>query len=522
MIYLTTFSGRHRETLERQTFYYSSSGYNHPSAPAYFEARIKQPALFRRDIFEAGKIGGGSRTSWGEMTLVNSDGKLDYLSSYAFDDENFVLLGIDNTSKSFDDSSTILTGTIEQIIIALDVVRIRIRDRKEIINVPLQTDIYGGTNQLPDGIDGSDDIKGTIKPDCYGLVFNAEPVLVNKTRLIYQVDSEKIFDVTAVYDSGLALTRGTVRESSEILQTVSPAAGTYDLTLTDHGSFFRLSSSPAGRITVDLMGKVRSGQVLMDVSSIMRDILLTRAGLTDTDISDDFRILAQSYPAPVGLWSMASTAIPDLLDALAASAGAWWGFDRVGRVRITQISPPSRTDPVAVTFKKCGLGMTSLETDIDLTKLDIQATQDTGRGIPVWRVKVGYGRSWTIQDASELVANATRSAAWSSVEYRFSVATNSAIQDLHPAAGEVEIPTLLAREADAQALAQRMLTLYGQQRSLKKVEAVSDHLIRNLVDLGQTVAIQISRLGFEDGAPQILIGLRYDLQAGRMEADLWG
>src|SRR3990167_2413184 len=75
--------------VERTLYYSTGKGYTtSPSetpASQYFDARIKQPAVLRRDMFAAGTTQGRTRICFGDLILINDDGGLDGLLEYSFD-----------------------------------------------------------------------------------------------------------------------------------------------------------------------------------------------------------------------------------------------------------------------------------------------------------------------------------------------------------------------------------------------------------------------------------------------------
>src|SRR5574340_223539 len=125
-------------------------------------------------------------------------------------------------------------------------IAIRIKNRQLELNTPIQTTKYAGTNSLPDGLEGVSDIQGKSKPLLFGQCKNITPVLVNTSRLIYQVNDGAIITTNAaVYDNGVALTKGADYASQADMETNAPAAGAFRLWLA--GGYFRLGSTPAGQ-----------------------------------------------------------------------------------------------------------------------------------------------------------------------------------------------------------------------------------------------------------------------------------
>jgi hypothetical protein len=189
-----------------------------PSDTAY-EPRVIDPGNLSLYLWDDSTTGGASRVSWGEVTLNNIDGALDYLLE---DDYGFagcairILTGTLGTSLST--FVTLFTGTMEQAEYSDSEVRILVRDRQyELMNLPLSTAQYAGTNELPAGLEGTpSDIKGQVKPLVFGRVQNITAPCVNTSRLIYQVSDTEILSVDMVYDKGLELVDGGTAPPEDI------------------------------------------------------------------------------------------------------------------------------------------------------------------------------------------------------------------------------------------------------------------------------------------------------------------
>lgn len=140
--------------------------------------------------------------------------------------------------------STVLVGTMDSVDFTWAEVSIKVRDRQQEMGNPIQTARYGGTNALPNGLDGvATDIKGNGRPILFGKAFNFAPPQVNTTRLIYEISDGLIQSVDAVYDRGTALTAGAAYSSQSDMETNAPTAGQYRAWLNAAGSYIRVGSA---------------------------------------------------------------------------------------------------------------------------------------------------------------------------------------------------------------------------------------------------------------------------------------
>lgn len=136
---------------------------------------------------------------------------------------------------------TDLVATMQNIEAETDKLTIKLRDRQAEMNNPLQPTKYAGTNALPAGLEGVDDIKGKPKPVCLGRVLNVPAVLVNTSKLIYQVNDGAIASLDAVYDRGVAL-----RATLGPLFVAAGDNGTVNVSSSPDGATWTNRSTTAG------------------------------------------------------------------------------------------------------------------------------------------------------------------------------------------------------------------------------------------------------------------------------------
>lgn len=474
----------------------------------FYEPRIKQPALVRRDMFNTGTTGGSSRTGFGELILSNVDGGLDSLIDYGFDGQQIVIRYGDSAAAYPSGFTTVLVGTMEQPVFEFKQVAVKIRDRQEELSTkPFQTTKFAGTNSLPNGLEGvATDIKGKPKPRTYGVVYNVSPPIVNTSRLIYQVNDGAISTVDAVYDRGVSLTKGADYTSQSDMETNVPAASNYRV--WPAGGYFRLGTIPVGQITAD----VTQGSAASDrtVGQIVNSIVQNVGGIASGDVSSsDITALDTANSSVVGVYVDSETTINSVLDELSNSVGAWWGFDNTGKFRIKQLVIPSGTS--VATF-----------TDTEIISIERSGTSDYGKGIPAYRIKLQYEKYYTTQD-SDLAGSVTDARrAIIKEQYRNVTSTDSAIQTQHKLAPEVPITTLLTSASDAQTESDRLLTIYKVRRDRLDVKVRIDSTVLSVIDMGVVVTVTLPRFGYTAGKQFRVIGIQPDLRLNTLELTLWG
>jgi len=494
-----------------RTLYFSSKGFTtgpyESPANTFFDGRIQQPANMRRDLFARGTTGGRSQIGYGECVLTNADGGLDALIDYGFDGRQFVLrLGEGDYPDGFE---TVLTGTIEQPAFEFNRVVLRVRDRQQELNIPIQANKYAGDNALPAGLEGVADIAGQPKPLVYGTVFNVPAVLVNTARVIYQVNDGPVSDITAVYDRGVLLTQEADYANQAAMEASAPSAGCYRV--WPAGGYFRLESDPKGEVTCDV--QEGATDAACTVAQIVKDII---SGPGDIDFSDqvqlDYLALDAANSAVVGIYIATETAIADVLDELCESVGAWWGFDRLGKFRIVRLEEPEGI-PVA-TF-----------TRDDILRIERIATADTDRGVPANQVILGYQKNYTTQDGAEIAGSAATLThrQFISQEYRTVTTTpDSTVLQKHLLSPVIRVDTLLTSEADAVAEADRLQEMKVVRRDRLNVRVDLDPPTVAAVDMGVVVSIEMDRFGYDNGKQFRVIGMEPDAAKSVLDLTLWG
>ena len=138
--------------------------------------------------------------------------------------------------------------------------------------------------------------------------------------------------------------------------------------------------------------------------------------------------------------------------------------------------------------------------DFAIKKLERLVSNDEGRGVPSWQVTVNYLRMWAVQSGDELAGSVTEAdKAKYSREYRSVTVEDASIKTQFPLAGTITVDTLLTTEADAQALAEHLLSLFGVRRDLFRLKASYDVPLAGAVDLGDVVKVYHPRFGFRAG-----------------------
>ncbi|HEY8360499.1 MAG TPA: hypothetical protein VIL30_23845, partial [Ramlibacter sp.] len=293
------------------------------------EARLKATGVYRRDMYAANRLRGAFAINDAVAVLENTDGGLDTVMSTRCFDGNAAIL-FEQDPVTLDVLYTYPYGTFitEQPIVDEGEVTIAMHDMRHVLDRNLVGIRYAGTNSgspLAGVEGGAEDLKGAPKPLVLGRVFNITPVLVNTTRLIYQVTGVDPSGIggnvggvagglsgawsLTVYDMRSPLTAGANYTSQADMEANPPAAGQYRV--WPAGGCFRLGSSPAGRVTCDVLNQPVTPTVSNIAGRLMR---ITHSGR--------FPVTPTPYLASNPNCGIYLTADTNALDALSQVLGS--------------------------------------------------------------------------------------------------------------------------------------------------------------------------------------------------------
>lgn len=447
----------------------------------YYDNRLEQAALFTNQAF-TGAVLQGSRSGFGEAVLINTDGALNGLVDYAVDGRGL--------SLSLEDDGTItkyIQATALRLVDDNNKIRVILRDPQANIDEPHPLDVFAGTNVLPAGIEGTaDDIKGSKKPKVFGKVRSASPVLVNTSKLIYQVSSLSA-DVVAVYDRGASLTRGANYPDLATMESTAPSAGQY----RTYQGYFRLGSSPVGTVTCDVDSSANAGDVFSQIAA--------EASIT-VEASD---LAPANAIGEVGIFLQDDTTTASLMDLIANSIGFYWYFNNDEVVRLLPLSAPATED-----FE------VNVSQILDITR---ESTGAGSNGLPIYQVRVLADKIETVQtDLAGSVPAAT--VARLSAEYREAKFTSSTVKARHRLSEELVITSCLRSLVDAQAVANTLGALLSVRRDKCAVTARVD----DQFDIGRVVKVVTPKLGYVGGRKMIILGHTVDAKRRRVTFNLWG
>lgn len=486
-------------------------------AVGYYEARVVSPISKNIDMFSAGTTSGYNQIGYGYLELSNTDGGLDYLTEYTLVDR-FISAKYFDTDSPTTTMAGRLNGYVDSCNFSTDRLVINIKDVSKILDTPLALETYGGTNVLPDGLDGTDDIKGQVKPRLYGSVLNISPVMVNTSKLIYQVSLDGFDIVSNVYDMGVVLTNyGTNYTTLVDLEATAPPAGQYRVYSGTGGCFFRLGAYPpggvafpAGAITCDAENYDATNPTEYNyIKNVVHRLINSIESKT---FAGFMSVTSYPYDYETGIYITDSitaiSAISDILDS------------------ITGFLVFSELDP---NFYLLGLLENPLSSTVNMfiTQPDVMSierveTGDSNKGIASWKQTLSYAKNYTVQNDSDLAASVTN-AKRNVLKREFLSASEISMPVLYenPLSPEISKNTLILNQSDVLIELARIATLYNVGRVLFKIELpIIDY--SPLPEIAYVVNLTFNRFGLQLGKNFIVLGVMYDYPAMKYKLTLWG
>jgi hypothetical protein len=512
------------KTLRVATF----PGYNHPTAPGYYPPHLKQPGLVERHISSQGTVIGESEVSYGVNVIANMPGAdgagpYDEYFDYGYGDEATLLLG--DSDEPYSSFVTVQIGKPQQPEGDERDITFRWRGRDTELDLPASQATYAGTNlQSPGGeVEGTpEDLQGQRKIRIFGKVLNVAADPVDSSQNIFGLNHDQdgdlavISSIDGVRVNGSVWNAGSDRASLAALQSASPAQGDYDTSLAS--GLIKLGGTIGqGRVTVDVTENATASN--NRVAGLLNR-LLQDAGVDSGDIvtADVTQLESEAgYTAGVVVRNQNWR---ELIDLVRLSGAAWVAPNRLGKYNMQQIKAPAGT--AAATFRRFEYPNVAGANDFAIRSIERLLPQDQNRGVPIWQVTVNYGRFWETQEGALASGLSEADKKKYATAFRSVTAEDAAVKDQFPLAGTLTVDTVLVNEADAQAIADHLLTLFGVRRDLYRLVARYDAPLAAAVDLGDVVEVFDPRFGLSAGKKFNVHGIQYNARKFEIKLELWG
>jgi hypothetical protein len=495
-------------------------------ANALYRPFLSDPGWYRFDIFSApGQYG---HVTPGEVKLNDQSGQLaKQLLGLVFGGYSIVIRIGERGAPYPGGYVTVLNGTTAtEPAFDSNEITFRPGDLSAAQEKPLQQVKYAGTNVLPNGLEGVDDLTGTVKTLVLALASNMTPILVNTAKVIYQISAPigtKAITVTQGRDKGVVVTAAaTAYATLADMISTAPAAGTYRVySSVTEGCFVRLGMQPTGTFTVD----AAYGNAADRTHAQVWQRLLMFAGVPAVAISaDDVSALDLALPAEIEYAIFDETNANSALTEVANSAGAAWFGDQNGVYRLQQWQVPAGV-PVAT--------LTELRTDT----MAITDTVGGGAVAPAYRITLSFGKNWTTMSDSSLggdKASATdpvrapagrtglSARAWLAKEYRTVESVDNTVKAVYPNAVDLKLTSLISNPAAAQSYCDQQMALYKVARHVVSLSQWLSPAQIDVVRAGAVVRVFNSDYGYETGRLMRIAGGMVDRMTKKTDLTCWG
>lgn len=484
-----------------RTLYFSDVGFaTEPTdspANTYWQRRIQVPLTVRLSLFAGVAAGGRSDVAFGSVVLANDDGALDGLASYDWDGRLVEVLYSAKARPVLADFAVVFSGAAERLVPGDDL-EIEIRDLQVLLDEPLQPARFAGTG----GVEGPAEFKDRRKPTLFGIKRQFTPVLLDAANLVWCYHDGPVGGPLAVLDAGVALPFDADYASYAALIAATIPAGEY-ATCNALG-LLRLDAPPAGRLTIDAEGAKPGATVLTRFADIAQHAITRATTLTAGDFAaGTVAALNAIAGQPLGYWDDGGqdTPLRDVLDTLAESIGAFYGFDDARKLVLGRLDAPAATP------------------DVVLTARDLDALRPLPAERRLKTMTVGYGQRMQPLRDDEIAGSVTGAARTALIEpWRQETHTDAAVATASLLSREERLDSAMDASGDALAEAQRRVTLYGPRRRAFEAEAP---LVAGLRP-GMTVELRDDRFGLSAGVRFRLLRIERDAARERMVLEVWG
>ena len=510
-VYLLEMPG-YTDTTTSTMYRFGSLGYNTEPTDmppnTHYEDRLIGAGNIVRRLSQSGAsplLGQRVQVSYGIIRLRNNDGALDTIFSRAdisFRERPATLLRV-RDGMPYSTAQVVLVVAVSEVVRGRDEIEIHVKDRLYELASPHITAVYGGTNVLPNGVDGGADLAGKRLPLCLGKCLQVQPDCVNTSKQIYRVSSAAIQSMT-VYSGGLAVTAGTNYTSQADMEANAPLSG--QVRVWPAGGMFRWGgAAPTYVLTADVVADTTANS---KAGTLIKRLVEAR-GLTIN--AADVAALDAANGAVLQVFVNDDRDTLAIMEEVARTVGAAFWANRLGVVRLARVALPTGAAPRATIADWSALRVTSVPTteDVPTTKWTLQYAR--------------YHRPLQGPDVATSVSDSDRA----DLGQAWRVATDSVTltPNPHKRTEEGKRDTAFTAKADADAEATRLVGITDEPLYTHLIEGsqLDDEVLFDL-DLDDEITLRWDRYGFdpETEIPRRVTGLTVDYQFGKCDLIVWG
>ena len=516
-----------------ETFYATTHGFttkptDSPPSTYIAENVAKDGAgSYRRDLFSAARVAGGSVPSFGVIKLDNTDGRLDDFARYA-SAGGTVRCYYGDDSKAFPGGYWLVyVSRISAVVADFEFITIRQKDRSELLRAPVVTATFAGSG----GLEGPSGGPGRKKQLVFGRPGLIPLIPIDTTRQIYYVqanatDAQFLAALTSFgrpFEGGVPIGVGGILLDVDEVLTVEPdpgeyriCFGTYDGTTvssqTKGPGYIRLGTPPIADLRIGAAGFLQNDPKTPPRPWRFTD-LCNRAGMSDVTPSTLAAVGGQVENFDAGNRLVeADQTYEEVFNDRALSLNGAWGFNERDQFYCVTLADPTAGNGSSVyTF--------TFDNAEEFARVPI-----AGMERPVWQVNVKSGRAFPatpLEGASaEMHDLLTREGYL--VQFSGSAAD---IKTAYPQAISVSIE-IDSNEFESQpqrvAFIEQFGALYGTQRDFVSLKCKRFDTGTLAITLHDKVTLQINRFGYDAGVLFRVVAIEVNLDEPSIRLVLWG
>lgn len=351
---------------------------------------------------------------------------------------------------------------------------------------------YRNTNQGDDTMNSA--MTGSV---------NTDVRIIHVTEIEIQPSVTYVDVQTVVEVDGSSIIDNVFLEANGKISAWTQTSGEYGL--FKNQGIIQLGASPNGTVTTDFQGDASGTGYVSSTKDIVRRIAGgSRWGkLTDPTDFDLGSFTKITNTAVANYWTGTNSVnISGILDELMNTLGGWWTFNRRGQITIGILEEPY------------GYKNTLEENEIiSITRL---ALAD-----PLWRLRFGYEKMYTVQSPDDLAGAVTdENKILYGNEFRYIKNEDITIRDEEfLLSDELTVDSLFDETTDAETEGSRRFDLYKIKRDLYQIDTNQPPLTHQL---GDKILITHSRLGLSSGKRFVVVGINEDGERNNTQLVVWG
>jgi hypothetical protein len=381
---------------------------------------------------------------------------------------------------------------------------------------PANGTISGGNFAWVPTLQGKADLAGTVLPDAYGFVEDANPVLVYEPTRIYQCHSRQAGGSFTVSEGGATITAGTAYTDLLVFLLATTTAAQADNLICQDGTFIRLGSNPSKPISVTFNGDATGSGYVSTAADIVRRVITTRgkdpiadpAGLATSHYS----ALNTANSAVCGRYYTDEVTVADVVRHFLGSVGAVGWFGREDRLhRVKRFAGATGT------------------TVAHLTEREIISLEPLDADQPVWEQVLTYRRNPSVMTIDQMAAGivSTDRQAFLEKASRKIRRTSARTQREHKYSRTDTAETCLTAEADAIVETDRRLALFSGVGRAYRLECSLVGLSIKRMDIVTITYMDLSPLGEDqvrldlEAVDFVVLGVGERAADGRSIVTIW-